>query len=307
MEVSSLFIGLIGTAIGIYGLKGEDQKTIVAWIAVAGCSILSLFTVVYVRRRINQELTEAREIRTRIISENVAFHETCRNLHSISHLLRDALDALVDQRRPIESDTLLQLEKGTLSQACTVMAKTMTRLLGCDAHICVSLCRKRDDNTVVCFPWGYDRFDYQLSEGSNSWTVDRANTRFSIAAKVNEDDGLSYFLCNDLKKMKDEGRYEDQNLRFLEQYKACLVLPIRVSQNADREQSNESIRVRDRQHTLLGFVKLELKVCDKINNTYHRELLASFTDQVAAFLSAERLIAATPSVRINQQEKAMSE
>jgi hypothetical protein len=105
------------------------------------------------------------------------------------------------------------------------------------------------------------------------------NTAFDRCMECNPGT-TSHFFSADLIKDRKEGRYSNQRTNWEKFYVSAIVVPIRYV-NVER-------LGQPRASDHIGFLAVDTMSTNRLNGTYHVELLAAFADQVYNFMSLMR-------------------
>jgi len=202
---------------------------------------------------------------------------TFEKRHEISHVYRNQYAAQVlrlsvaTTTRGIEHHAGMEVDAiSTVTQKIALMyrellgAPCMAEVFLCDWVKNVEVCRvvARSENGTA-----RDR------NGDQDFTIRQdLNTAFVDARKTHPSGGTSHFLSGDLQKLADAGNYHDERKNWRHLYQSRLVVPIRY------QRGNQEI----------GFLSVDTRSRNRLNHTFHVELLASLADDMYMFLHVTR-------------------
>jgi hypothetical protein len=229
----------------------------------------------------------------KVRQENREFCKFMGTLHQINHDYRDALSAAF-KFNPASSNAteegyvkyLDKWEEKTIKGVCQKIAEFYTAFTHCKCTVTVKLIKQLDGKTFCssyarseenCKRDTWEPMDFEVGTGRNT-AFDKALLYASAT--------ISHFHSWDLAKETD---YRNQRDNWGNIYKSAIVVPIR-SVNRERlgtQQSSDDI----------GFLCVDTPATQRLNNTWHVELLAGFADQMYNFfcLMRGRYTLKTPS------------
>ncbi|HWB06934.1 MAG TPA: hypothetical protein VG796_28175 [Verrucomicrobiales bacterium] len=198
------------------------------------------------------------------------------HLHRINHTYRDVLARVFSPNSPPQTDdTLIEIERRVLEGLCWEIAEIYRGLINRRCTVTVKLVTEDDSEKAFCFTWARSYYDASRDSTLEKFAIDE-NTAFRTAAAVVQD-RVSFFHSGDLVELEKRGLYTNQRKGWQKYYKSAIVVPIRyvIDEAQNRQQ-------------LLGFLALDTMETNRLNSSYHVELLAAFADQLYNFLSLMR-------------------
>jgi hypothetical protein len=218
----------------------------------------------------------------RVRQENIQFRNFMKTLHRINHDYRDMLSAAFKHpSQEFDPDQYLnflkQSEIQTIRSACQKVAKIFTAFTHSECTVTVKLITRSGGKD---FSETFERSEensvrdiapqrpYELNTGANI-AFDKALMHISGVT--------SRFQSDDLTKEKD---YRNQRDHWSDFYKNTIVVPIR---------SVDPIKMGSKDSSDdIGFLCVDTLSLNRLNNTWHVELLAAFADQMYNFMSLMR-------------------
>jgi hypothetical protein len=199
-----------------------------------------------------------------------------KNIHHINHKYRDTLFKIFNLSNQLSNNDLLHEQSDILSQICQIIRDIYQELIQRPCVVTLKLIKTdRDPNEKVCETYVrsdcVQRDDLSILEykiGTN------ANTAFDVALKINHDfENCSHFFSGDLGKMKE---YNNERPNWNKMYKSAIVVPIRAL-----VYKNKTIIHCDE----IGFLCVDTKYINRLNDDDHVQILAAFADQMYNFIS----------------------
>jgi hypothetical protein len=214
----------------------------------------------------------------KLTSENRAHKDTYSYLHELNHLYRQKLAGTSAKLLSIDSndrqrktDLLLSVERETIKDAVRLISGIFNKLTN------------RDTTTTI---WLYDSATRQATEyisckdGINSQRERQKREYYDIDENVylsncqNLDGKCCHYFGPNLKKLRKKGNWKDERPSNDELYQAILTVPIRYIQNGDENK--------------IGYLQVDQKSTNHINNNDHLFILAACADQLYNFFSIVR-------------------
>ena len=214
----------------------------------------------------------------KLLDENKRYKSTFDLFHEINHVYRQALAGSTAKLLSINSserqkinEILLTAERDTLNSVVRLVSSIFNRLTN------------RDTTTTI---WLYDTVTRQCSEyiscKDNISSQRERNTRKSydfndndfLAKCVHKEGKCCHFFDSNLKKARKLRKYADQRPNNDQIYQAILTVPIRY--------------VNDGQEHIIGYLQIDQKSANHLNNVEHLFILAACADQMYNFFSIIR-------------------
>lgn len=239
------------------------------WVVVVGLAALALFLAgflysVVVRR------------------ENLAFRDMPDFLHKINHHYRDVLSSVFNPDEPSpEQKKILATEESTIRSVCQRIARIFTRLIGRDCTVTVKLLASGHDGHKYCQTYARSEENSVRDQhsGAMQFRVGSGdNTAFDQALRPAPAGDKSYFHSGDLQKEKD--RYRNERQHYWKHYRSTIVVPIRY-------QRCDKIGTPDATDDI-GFLCVDTRSRNRLNDTYHVDIMCCFADQMYNFFSLMR-------------------
>ena len=207
--------------------------------------------------------------------ENRAFRDCIKVLHRINHDYRDTLSAIFkhgahrfDQNE--YRDYVTQSERKIIKSVCQKIAKIYSSFTHGSCTVTVKLVTRVAEKM---FCETYERSEENCDRDTGPSRIFEintgANTAFDEAIKY-ATGKVSHFHSEDL---TTNGSYRNQRDHWSDFYQSCIVVPIRCV-NPDK------IGTKDCSDDI-GFLCVDTLSDNRLNNTWHVELLAAFADQNA--------------------------
>ncbi|ANB17276.1 hypothetical protein [Dokdonella koreensis] len=172
---------------------------------------------------------------------------------------------------------ILDLEKSTLAGVCQRTSQIFSKLTRKDCMVTVKLLtQETTGGSQALFATTYarsqDRCSRDTAEPSRFAVNKGSNTAFDQCLMVDSTGGIPHFFSADLRK---HGTYRNERPGHLNCYQSALVVPIR---NGPDSQSSD----------VLGFLAVDTKSRNRLNNGHHLAMLAALADQMYSFISLMR-------------------
>jgi hypothetical protein len=279
--------------LGFFGLNSASPQVYAALLAISFLAtgvILSLLCTAIIR----------------IYVENKRIKDCFEKFHDVAHYFRNDLCFRLKNQKKFTKEQILQHEVTTLTKICGCVSSMFTTLISRDCHVCVTLLQRSTENNVektTCFIWASSSLTAGREVGKEIEINVADDIRFSEAGKIAQD-GPSHFYSADLKadaeRLPDEKQapYRNVGAHFV----SCLVVPLRLQEfkEAEAEITSKADGIPSSVRTkvtvpsqlvpasplcTLGFLKVETKSGYRLNNRWHKYLLAAFADLVASQLA----------------------
>ena len=205
-----------------------------------------------------------------------------KRIHKINHDYRDALYRMFQAEQPVtDKQHLIQAEEHTLRAVCQQIKEIYEGLIGKPCMVTIKLITKESNNSRFCSTYvrseencERDRFRTQKYV-IGKWV----NTAFDKALIPDEKSGCAHFFSPDLTK---ENNYNNERQHWEIYYRSAIVVPIRAVKQGDRGNPDDYDNVD------VGFLCLDTMSQNRLNGTYHVQLMAAFADQMYNFISLMR-------------------
>lgn len=208
-------------------------------------------------------------------------------LHDINHLYRDTLFNLCSRRRlgrkepPRTQEELFRLEVDVLRQVCQKIANIFWHVTGRKCVVTVKLVIQKHDLSMGCFTWaGSDRPEERKEPEARLSTIDEEhNPGFFEALKLRRG-YFSYFHGADLRRLAAENLFRSDRPSWESFYASSIVVPIRHVERGGLPDENVCDNI--------GLLCVDTESPNRLNPTYHVQLLAAFADQMYNFMNILR-------------------
>jgi len=210
-----------------------------------------------------------------VCSKYSRLKKCAEEFHSINHAYRDCLGAILTKEQVTNNRSLLLLEQYTLEIVCQKIVRIFRNLINANCVVTVKLLT---DDKKFCFAWARsereterDMYGEELFEVGNN-----KNTGFDEALKFRPQK-TSYFYSADLVKLAKKRKYQNHRDGWENLYKSTIIVPIR-----------HVIDIRNSKINILGFLCVDTKSRNRLNDGFHVYYLAGFADQMYNFISIMR-------------------
>jgi hypothetical protein len=213
----------------------------------------------------------------RVRQENRAFRHVPTILHRINHNYRDVLSKLFGHGAAGNLTLRMRLEREALVSVCQSISEIFTLLTHVPCTVTVKLIT-RENGRVYCQTAIRSQVGSERDHGPHRKfeLMTGENTAFDVALRYTPGE-ISYFFSPDLRK---EHNYRNQRKNWAAFYRSAIVVPIRYVdwENAGKDAASD----------LIGFLAVDTLSTNRLNNTFHVALIASFSDQMYNFMSLMR-------------------
>lgn len=210
----------------------------------------------------------------------VAFEDATRRLHKINHDYRDVLSATFRADAPTSSRAILvEAEERTVRAVCQQIKEIFDGLVGRSCVVTVKLIASGPRGAKFCETYARSEEICERDRQSQqqyALTMTK-NTAFAHALLPAADGGCSHFHSADLTRERD---YYNERQHYERFYKSAIVVPIRSVMSRGEGLADD---VRD-----IGFLCVDTKSRNRLNNGYHVHLLSGFADQMYNFFALMR-------------------
>lgn len=215
----------------------------------------------------------------KVRSENIALRGIAEIFNEINEIYRDSLKELFAKNQPVtDPNTLISEENKTLNAVCQRIEKIFTRITGRDCTVTIKLICEKDGRSYATTLTRNEAKSARDNNHTINYSVGTGeNIAFDTALRGKSSDRLSHYFSPDLRKEKN---YTNQRQDYIKFYKSVLVVPIR---GVNAESKGSKFEFDD-----IGFLCVDLKSTNRLNNGYHLHILTSLSNQMYNFMSLMR-------------------
>lgn len=209
-----------------------------------------------------------------------AFQNAMKRIHRINHDYRDVLHATFHSDQPdTEQQKLLRAEEHALRSVCQQINGIFESLVGRSCMVTIKLITKQSSGARHCSTYIRSEENCERDrEEPGDYVVGKwNNTAFDQALLPSEAGRCSHFFAPNLTSEKN---YNNERQHWERFYRSVIVVPIRSITPAERG-------VPD-QYDDVGFLCVDTMSRNRLNGSYHVEILSAFADQMYNFLSLMR-------------------
>jgi len=225
-----------------------------------------------------------------ILDQNSRMRRLPALIHEVNHRYRDVLCGAFSNTTStpcnalrVETDDdikkLLRAEHDTLECVCDLIAEAFIELTAAKCVATAKLAYRENDGRYYCKTLArsgeYGRDHHDGTRQAYEISAKRNTGLYQAALLPNKADQRQCFYSADLLALGDDYKNERHNWsRF---YRSTIVIPIQGVRNAELERPH-----------LRGFLCIDTKKTNMLDNRDHVELLSSFADQMYNFMSLMR-------------------
>ncbi len=210
--------------------------------------------------------------------ENARLKTCASELHQINHSYRDALCEVFFDGQVLDDDELLDKEREALTTVTGKIANIFWCLTNRKCMVTVYLLEQENGETVT-FSWARSEKDIEREPRPlRKFKVTPENTRFHEATLLRPT-GPAHFFGGDLEVLYKQTKYHDLNSGWERLYKSCIAVPIRFLKCGSEGPAHSDA---------LGFLVVDTKHPNRLNDDFHVQYLAAFADQMYNYLSLMR-------------------
>ncbi len=205
----------------------------------------------------------------------------------INSIYRDRLfSAFYGDNYISDIEERIGIEKATLISVCQRIADIYTELIGKKCVVTVKLLTQepsedKKDGSLVTYVTTYARSEADSKrdkEKPKRFLVHEGeNTAFDQALMPNKPGKIAHFYSADLLKDKRFRDYSNQRSNWEKHYKSTIVVPIRCMGVEGKSQRSD-----------IGFLCVDTKSRNRLDNSHHLVMLAALSDQMYNFMSLMR-------------------
>jgi len=265
----SVFFGTIASVLSFCWLVYE--KVIIQAPGILSILIFLLCIVFFISIGAYSGVVRRREI---------AFHGIMKRIHKINHDYRDILRAAFGGEKTItERHKLVEVEERILRSVCQQIREIYELLINRPCMVTIKLITKEPNGSKYCSIYVRSEDNCKRDrEGPSEFELGKwKNTSYDKALLPAEPGGVSHFYSGDLLK---EENYNSQRQHWERYYKSMIVIPIRSVISGKGKNTDEIDDV--------GFLSLDTLSRNRLNKSYHVELVAAFADEIYNFISLMR-------------------
>ncbi|MEM5553265.1 hypothetical protein WNY63_21405 [Pseudoalteromonas neustonica] len=215
----------------------------------------------------------------RVRLDNIALRQTTETYGEINELYRDALSVFFSGENPITCPkNLVEEEKRILFSVCQRIENIFARVINRECTVTIKLLV--EENNKIYAETMTRSVSQSIRDTSNSVRYEvntGANTAFDEAIRNKVGKKPAHFYSPNLKKLDG---YRNQRQNYIEFYKSVLVVPIRGRNVSEKNTAGE--------FDYIGFLCIDTKSTNRLNNNDHLNLLMSFANQMYNFSSLMR-------------------
>ena len=213
----------------------------------------------------------------RILAVNRKLQEIAGSFREINSIYRDRLFELFFGDQPeINRKNVVSIEKDTITSVCQRISQIYSKLIGKDCVATVKLLTKDSNGTLYVTTYTRSENDCMRDKSKpKRFEVNTGqNTAFDQALMTDTTGNITHFYSGDLRKHK---HYFNQRPCWEKFYQSAIIVPIRCL-------GVESKKHRDD----IGFLCIDTKSRNRLNNNHHIVILAVLSDQIYNFMSLMR-------------------
>jgi hypothetical protein len=215
----------------------------------------------------------------RVRQENLVFRTLPERLHKINHDYRNVLSKLFGAAVVPTQEERVRAELKTLESACQKIAVIFAGMTHVPCTVTVKLITEEPDGRAFCETLVRSETNSSRDEGQPRVFQLRTGENTAFDKALMYTNGVtSRFFSGDL--AKEANGYRNQRQSWDQFYRSAIVVPIRYVDTERVGQQGGS--------DVIGFLAVDTKSENRLNDTYHVELLASFADQMYNFMSLMR-------------------
>lgn len=211
--------------------------------------------------------------------KNQSLREVMSHLHKINHYYRDVLHTVFHVETPNMDSKAIELEmRQTLAKVCRSIERIFQNLCaGKECLASVKLIKKKSDGRYVAETYARSEEDCERDKDTpTEYEINTGkNTAFDVALTFRRAGERSYFYSGDLKADADIEKYYNERTNYLKFYKSAIVVPIRYLDYNKIGMPNASDDI--------GFLSIDTKSRNRLEEGYQVELLAALADQIYNF------------------------
>ncbi len=212
----------------------------------------------------------------RVLDDNRKLKEVANNFREINSIYRDRLFSAFYGDKPVKDRSqLIDIEKTTLTSVCQRISQIFTKLTGRNCVATVKLLTEENGKIYVT-TYARSETDSERDKANpKRFEVNTGrNTAFDEALMPNSTGHITHFYSADLRIHKN---YVNERPNWEKYYQSAIVVPIRclgVEGKSERED--------------IGFLCVDTKSRNRLNNTHHVVMMAALADQMYNFMSLMR-------------------
>jgi hypothetical protein len=264
----TVVLALISLSVTIWGVISPNTASHPVFFSTI--IFVGIFLIVVIGYSLNVQL------------ENKVFHSLSQTFYDITIRYRGQFQKLTNDKNPtIDPSKIPEIQKDLLTYACERIQIIFTSLINRQCTVTIKVIKNERERekyfaeTYVRSP--RSKRDDKLLRGE---VGTGGNTSFDEALRGRLDESPLHFFSADLTKLKN---YKNERHNFVRYYRSTLIVPISVS-----SESEKNIAVND--CNLFGFLCVDTKSVNRLNEEYHLLMLASLAYQMFNFMSRMKAI-----------------
>lgn len=213
----------------------------------------------------------------KIREDNRNLQEIAESFREINSIYRDRLFGQFYGGRSItQREKLVDIEKSTITSVCQRISQIYSKLIGKSCVVSVKLLTKENDGTLKAKSYARSENDSERDKAEpKTFEVNTGqNTAFDLALMKDTTGNIIYFYSGDLEKHK---HYLNQRPNWKKYYRSTIVVPIRCPGVEGKPAQDD-----------IGFLSIDTKSRNRLNNNHHVVMLAALADQMYNFMSLMR-------------------
>ena len=213
----------------------------------------------------------------RVLSDNRKLKEIAEHFREINSIYRDKLFSSFHGNDPVtQRKDLVDIEKSTVISVCQRISQIFSELIGKQCVVTVKLLTKENDGKWFVTSYARSENDSERDKADpKRFEVNTGqNAAFDQSLMPNTTGRITHFYSGDLRKHK---QYSNQRLNWQQYYQSTIVVPIRCLGVNGKFQRED-----------IGFLCVDTKSRNRLNNGHHVTMLAALADQMYNFMSLMR-------------------
>jgi hypothetical protein len=197
------------------------------------------------------------------------FQHAVGQWHLVNHCYRNYLGNIIFKH--LEPKDFVGEQRNHLHGICDALAKIFLDLTRVECRVSIKLMLSKGKCFTFVRNGLYDEAERLRGE---EFSISRGvNTAFADALTETNKDEIKRFYCDDLRALADAGKYHNSRPNWRDRYQSAIVVPIQFQSNKADEK---------REH--LGYLCVDTRSRNRLNDSYHVQILAAFADQIFNFL-----------------------
>ena len=173
---------------------------------------------------------------------------------------------------------LASIETATLASVCQRISKIFNKLTGRDCMITFKVLTKEDGKSyATTCSRSEDHSERDNTEPRRFKVNVGCNTAFDHALRPDTTGRIPHFHSADMLKLRDHGEYQSERPRWERYYKSAIVVPVNCFGSREKPERND-----------IGLLCVDTKSRNRLNDSYHVEIMAALAYQMYNFISFMR-------------------